>query len=85
MHQIETPIACIGCQCCTDGCPVQIPIPQIFACANQKLRGEGNPQEIYDHFPVNGSNCISCCQCIYSCPQELQVPQLLEQVHKLFR
>ena len=34
-------IACTGCHYCTDGCPMQIPIPEIFNVENRK---KGQPE-----------------------------------------
>lgn len=71
-------IPCTACHYCTDGCPMQIPIPEIFRARNEQL-AFGNlerGQEMYDT-AIEGrgkaSDCISCGQCEGACPQHIPV------------
>ena len=82
-------INCTGCSYCTDGCPVQIAIPNLFACYNtNKMWGGTNGQYYYTHVHTsNGrkaSDCIACGQCEEICPQHLPVRQLLKDVASKF-
>ncbi len=75
-------IACTACHYCTEGCPMQIPIPEIFAAMNKQL-GEGQRiQALKDYqAAVEGrgkaSDCVDCKQCEGACPQHLPITELL--------
>ena len=65
-------IACTGCRYCTEGCPMNIPIPDIFTVENRK---EGSPEfrtkreyAIVTHNKGKASDCIQCGQCESACP-----------------
>ena len=76
-------IACTACHYCTGGCPMNIPIPDIFSAMNR----------LYVYNDVNGaksryknatkekgkaSDCIQCGQCETACPQHLHIIDLQE-------
>ena len=84
LYQAQHRIPCTACRYCTDGCPAGIPIPDVFACMNQKRAGEGNPAQDYADFESNASACIGCGQCEEACPQHLQIRELLKEVDKAF-
>lgn len=77
-------IPCTACHYCTEGCPKQIPIPEIFAAANKQLGG-GQPAEAradYMRSAAAGhraSDCVKCGQCEQSCPQHLSIREQLEK------
>ena len=75
-------IPCTACHYCTDGCPMEIPIPEIFAVQNRK---EGSPRfrtvreyGIVTQGKGKASDCIQCGQCEATCPQQLPIISLLE-------
>lgn len=76
-------IPCTACHYCTDGCPKQIPIPDIFDCMNRKKQfGEWNSSWYYAKLTEEGgkaSSCIKCGKCEKICPQHLEIRKLLEQ------
>ena len=84
-------IACTACHYCTNGCPQNIPIPEIFAAANLRL-GNGQAEEAqaaYDKAvsaPDAGkaSECIQCGQCEGACPQQLSVIDYLHMCAEMF-
>ncbi len=84
IYQAQHKIPCTACRYCTDGCPAGIPIPDIFACMNQKRAGEGEPEKAYAELENNASACIGCGQCENACPQNLQIRDLLKEVEKAF-
>lgn len=82
-------ISCTSCRYCTDGCPKQIPIPEIFSCVNDKIQYE-NEQSKKGYEEVTkdkgkASDCIQCGKCEKACPQHLEIRKLLKEVTKLFQ
>ena len=81
-------IPCTACRYCTDGCPMNISIPDLFACYNAKKQfNNWNSSYYYDvHTKTNGkaSDCIKCGQCESICPQHLKITELLEDVAETF-
>ena len=81
-------IPCTACRYCTDGCPMKIAIPDLFACYNTKKQfKDWNADYYYGiHTKANGkaSDCIKCGQCERICPQHLKIIDLLEDVAETF-
>ncbi len=82
-------IPCTACHYCTEGCPMQIPIPEIFAARNKQLvwgqLESGN--EDYAKLTENSSSagdCIACGQCENACPQQIKVIERLKECAKAF-
>lgn len=78
-------IPCTACSYCTDGCPKQIAIPNLFACMNAKTQFHDWNADYYYHqvHTVNkgkASECIKCGKCEHICPQHLPIRELLIQV-----
>ncbi len=76
-------IPCTACHYCTKGCPMDIPIPEIFNVQNRK---KGSPQfrtvreyNIVTLHRGRAGNCIACGQCESVCPQHLPIISLLQQ------
>ena len=76
-------IPCTSCHYCTKGCPMEIPIPEIFNVENRK---KGSPRfrvvREYDIVTQNrgrASSCIACGQCEAACPQQLPIIRLLQE------
>ena len=76
-------IPCTACHYCTKGCPMEIPIPEIFNVINRK---KGSPKfrtvreyDIVTQGRGRASGCIACGQCESACPQGLKIISLLEQ------
>ena len=77
-------IACTSCHYCTEGCPKQIPIPEIFSALNLELgSGQGDAaRESYRKILEKGNGadaCIACGQCERRCPQHLNIIESLKQ------
>lgn len=80
-------IPCTACHYCTENCPQNIPIPEIFKARNRQLlwgqTKEG--QQEYDELVLNApraSACIECGQCEDACPQSLAVISWLKDSSK---
>lgn len=77
-------IPCTACRYCTAGCPMNISIPDLFACFNAKNAfHDWNADYYYSnvHTVHNGkaSACIKCGKCEAACPQHLPIRELLEK------
>ena len=81
-------IPCTSCHYCTEGCPQNIPIPEIFATRNlQLVHGkveDGN--KAYAELCGKGASaadCIACGQCEHVCPQKIDIITKLQEISKL--
>ena len=80
-------VACTGCRYCTEGCPMQINIPGIFRCVNDRIKFPNRPNSRYGWVTKNGgkaSDCIECGACEEICPQHLPIRDLLKQAAEQF-
>ena len=82
-------IPCTACHYCTEGCPMNIAIPEYFSLYNEDMRE--NLEE--KGWTINFTNyallsekrgragdCIACGQCESVCPQHLKIVDLLKDV-----
>ena len=81
-------IPCTACHYCTDGCPMNIPIPEIFHVMNHQ---KGNPAfrgrreyNIATTGRGKASDCVACGQCEGACPQQINVITRLKDCAELF-
>lgn len=88
-----TAIPCTACHYCTEGCPMGIDIPAIFAMYNESaraklLRAWSDPgKKKYDEFVgdhAKASDCVACRQCEGACPQHIGVVKALADVAALY-
>ena len=82
-------IPCTTCRYCIAGCPQQIAIPDLFACANTKKIFNDWNQDYYYNVVYTGpgrkaSDCIKCGACEKACPQHLEIRDLLAEVAQIF-
>ena len=80
-------IPCTACHYCTEGCPMNIPIPEIFSVANRR---KGSPKfrtvreyNIITQDRGRASQCVQCGQCESVCPQHLPIISLLEKCREM--
>ena len=70
-------IPCTACHYCTSGCPMNIPIPEIFSVANRQRGNEAfrgkREYTIATTGKGKGSACIACGQCENASPQQIDV------------
>ncbi len=77
-------VPCTACHYCTEGCPKQIAIPEIFSAMNLQLANGQmeKAREAYGKAAPEGhraSDCIGCGQCERACPQHLDVTGYLRR------
>lgn len=81
-------IQCTACRYCVDGCPMNIPIPDLFACMNgKKIWNAWNYNSYYRSLTKDGgapNTCIECGACEETCPQHLPIRDLLKEVSNEF-
>ncbi|MDE7230100.1 MAG: aldo/keto reductase [Oscillospiraceae bacterium] len=81
-------IPCTACHYCTDGCPMNIPIPEIFYVANrQRGNAEFRGRREYTIATTGkgkASDCVECGQCENACPQQINVITRLKDCAKQF-
>ncbi len=80
-------IGCTGCRYCTDGCPMNISIPDIFRAVNtiRLYKEEFRPKAFYKSLVTTtgkAGDCIQCGQCEGVCPQHLPIIELLQEASK---
>lgn len=78
-------IPCTACRYCTDGCPRQIAIPDLFAVMNTKqIHHDWNADFYYNNVYTGAgrraSDCIQCGRCEKACPQHLPIRKLLTEI-----
>ena len=85
-------IPCTACHYCTNGCPMDIAIPEYFALYNT-LKQFGQEQQWINTITYyrnlsnthgKASECLQCGQCETHCPQQLPIIENLELVAQAF-
>ncbi len=73
-------IPCTACKYCVDGCPKNIPIPEIFAYENGKKEYTANTIETNVKLVEYAKKCIACGKCESACPQHIEIRKLLKEL-----
>lgn len=82
-------IPCTACHYCTAGCPMQIPIPEIFGARNRQLVWGQLDEGISEYAKATeeagtAASCIECGQCESTCPQQISVIERLKECSLVF-
>ena len=84
----QNSIPCTACRYCVEGCPMQIPIPDLFHAMNmKKVFRDWHQESVYAELTKEGgkaSACVRCGQCESVCPQHLPIRDLLVKVAETF-
>lgn len=89
IFKAQNMISCTACRYCVDGCPMNILIPDLFACMNSK-KTFNNWNSVFYYNGVltdkggKASDCIKCGACEDICPQKLNIRELLVAVAEEF-
>ncbi len=84
-----TEIPCTACRYCTEGCPKQINIPEIFKIKN-KQTAFGQLEEAKAEYAAltadsaKASVCVGCGQCEKVCPQKIDIIAQLKSCSETF-
>ena len=85
----DVQIKCTACHYCTDGCPMSIPIPDIFSVYNKGVIVATEDKRLKAEYgritegKGKASDCIECGQCEGVCPQHLPIIDLLKKCRSL--
>ena len=81
-------IPCTACRYCTEGCPKNLPIPDIFAARNKQLDGQlDEGKAMYEAAVATSAkacDCISCKKCEKVCPQHIEISQQMKECSEAF-
>ncbi len=84
-------VPCTACRYCVEGCPMGIPIPELFALYNVEKRNKrlhmgGSKRDEYKALTETkgkASDCVQCRSCEGVCPQHLEISELLKDVFEV--
>lgn len=79
-------IPCTGCSYCTEVCPKNIPIPELFSIYNKVLAAKISSDEAKESLPKEktpANDCVKCGKCEGVCPQNIAIKQQIENIARL--
>lgn len=83
-------IPCTKCNYCTEGCPMNIAIPDVFAVYNNLKKFPATKQGLTEQYVgiteqhSKASECVQCKQCEEHCPQHIEITNWLGEIAKTF-
>ena len=82
-------VPCTGCRYCVEGCPKNIPIPEIMEALNLHLVS-GQTEEGRAAYAActaeagKAADCLNCKKCERTCPQQISITEYLKQADALY-
>jgi predicted aldo/keto reductase-like oxidoreductase len=79
-------IPCTGCSYCTEVCPKNIPIPELFSIYNKVLSARISSGQAKESLPKDktpANDCVKCGKCEGVCPQNIAIKQQIENIARL--
>lgn len=83
LFRADIVVPCTACRYCTEGCPMQINIPEYLKVYNKWKASGGRPDmDLYNAVASEGTPdmCIACGACAGICPQSIAIPDLLKEL-----
>ncbi len=82
LFRSEIIVPCTACRYCTEGCPMQINIPEYLRVYNAWKTDGNDGLEAYSKVQSEGTadQCIQCGACAGICPQSIEIPGLLKEL-----
>lgn len=81
-------IPCTRCNYCTEGCPAELPIPNLIAIMNDTIKFgvSAGSKHAFAWYSRKGkpSACVQCGQCESRCPQHLPIIKTLEKLAGIY-
>ena len=79
-------IPCTKCKYCSEVCPKNVPIAELFAAYNEYALARVTKKETrikLSSFDVKASDCIECGRCESICPQSIDIREKLKNLAKM--
>lgn len=79
-------ISCTKCNYCSEVCPFQIPISEMFNIYNNLMGGKESYWDTKEKLEVYRGKiekCVKCGKCEKNCPQSIKIREYLEKIEKI--
>ncbi|MDO5649459.1 MAG: aldo/keto reductase [Gallicola sp.] len=82
-------IPCTDCKYCVEGCPADIPIPDVLSALNREITFQ-NTESAKSNYNFNtdntgkASDCIECGHCEEVCPQKIEIISWMKDASKKY-
>lgn len=76
-------VPCTKCNYCTEVCPKNIPIPELFVSYNKVMSAKITVGEGKSALPTDkgaATDCIKCGKCEGVCPQKIEIKKHIEKI-----